>query len=201
LVAAGLAACAQTVGEPSAGFLNDALAASYHPLSGTSFLVAEHWGAGITIAPNIAVTNAHNANLLPESAILGRSRDYDLLFYRVAADIPAPMGHADVGAPVVAYGQGGSNELREAKGVIRALQAPVAPRCPACNWQYAIAFDAAAGPGFSGGPVVDARSGAVVGLVFGYRDGDTGAMGRRMFAYDIALVMEEMRRLVPARQP
>jgi S1-C subfamily serine protease len=103
-----------------------------------------------------------------------------------------------LGAEVIAYGQGGANNLREAKGVIRALQAPVAPRCADCNWQYAIAFDAPAGPGFSGGPLVDLRSGNVVGVVFGYRDGDLGATGRRMFAYDIALVLSEMQRLVPA---
>jgi hypothetical protein len=191
-----LAACTSPAGEPSAGFVNDAVAVAYHPLSGTRFLI-DHWGAGITVAPNIAVTNAHNANLLPEQSILGRSEDYDLLFYRIAADLPVPTGRASVGAEVITYGQGPGGDLREAKGVVRSLQEPVAPRCSGCKWQYAITFDAAAGPGFSGGPLVDTRTGNVVGLVFGYRDGDEGADGRRMFAYDMGLVLAELDRLVP----
>jgi len=195
----GLAACAASVGQPSTGFVNDALAAAYHPLSGTSFLLVEHWGAGITVAPNIAVTNAHNANLLPEQAILGRSQDYDLLFYRIAADLPVPTGQAAVGNEVIAYGQGADGSLREAKGVVRSLQTPVAPRCAECKWQYAITFDAPAGPGFSGGPLVDMHSGAVIGLVFGYRDSAAG-IGREMFAYDMSLVLAELDRLVTVRQ-
>ena len=58
-------------------------------------------------------------------------------------------------------------------------------------------YDANAGEGFSGGPVVDAATGAVIGITFGFKDDKRRARrGRRMYAYDIALVLDEMRRLI-----
>ena len=61
-------------------------------------------------------------------------------------------------------------------------------------------FDARAGGGFSGGPVVDAETGAVVGVTFGYLDGRAADGGRRMYAYDMNLVMDEMHRLLAVRE-
>jgi S1-C subfamily serine protease len=79
--------------------------------------------------------------------------------------------------------------------MISSLNEIVAQRCADCLPQSAITFDADAGEGFSGGPVVDATTGAVVGITFGYRDEQDGKV-RHMFAYDIALVVDEMRRLI-----
>ena len=39
-------------------------------------------GAAMVIAPHIAVTNAHNANLLDPKNVIGVRQDYDLLFFR-----------------------------------------------------------------------------------------------------------------------
>jgi hypothetical protein len=191
-----LAGCGSVPGQVSPGFLNERIGAAYQPLAGRGFLLVGHWGAALTVAPGIAVTNAHNANLLAPGAILAQSRDYDLLFFRTDRTTPAPTAVTAPGAAVIAYGQGRDGELREARGVVHALRVPVNPLCAGCATQQAISFDAPAGPGFSGGPLVDAKSGVVVGVVFGYRDGDPDAGGRRMFAYDMGLVMAEMDRLL-----
>jgi len=196
-LALGLASCAAdgSSGLPSAGIVSPAIAEAYLPLASRDFLVIDRWGAALVIAPHVAVTNAHNANLIPSGAILGRSEDYDLLFFRTPLADPPPIAQARAGQHVIAYGQGADGALREAQGVVRSVAARVAARCASCPQQVAIAFDAEAGKGFSGGPVVDGSSRAVIGLVFGYRDGEAKGGGRRMFAYDIDLVLSEMRRL------
>lgn len=58
-------------------------------------------------------------------------------------------------------------------------------------------YEADGGEGFSGGPVVDAASGDVIGITFGYRDvdGEAGS-ARQMYAYDMKLVMKELNRLL-----
>ena len=67
-----------------------------------------------------------------------------------------------------------------------------------CPERPTITYDAEAGEGFSGGPVVDAASGAVVGITVGYLDGAAEDGGRRMYAMGMDFVMAEMRRLVPS---
>ena len=71
------------------------------------------------------------------------------------------------------------------------------PRCDGCPVQYAFAFEAEGGKGFSGGPVVDARTGRLVGIVFGFRDGldDKTPSQRLMYAYDMDLVFGALGRL------
>ncbi len=150
----------------------------------------------MVVAPHIAVTNAHNANLVPEDTILAQSQDYDLLFFRTDKSFVPPTAMAEIGQMVIAYGQGAGGELREAKGSIRALNESVVSRCEECREQSAIVFGANAGPGFSGGPVIDAASGTVLAIVFGYRDDPSGKSSRLMFAYDMVLVMAEMGRLL-----
>ena len=202
-----LSACASVPqGAPSSGFVDSHVAAAYVPLNERDWLLREHWGAALKIGPGVAVTNAHNANLVPKADVLATSRDYDLLFYRPSAVtnqddwLRVQGARVAVNDEVVAYGQFGK-DLREAKGVVRAIDGEVAPLCAECPVQRAIAFDAPAGPGFSGGPLVEAKTGTVVGLVFGYRDGEAADGGRRMFAYDMALVLAEMRRLLPPKTP
>jgi S1-C subfamily serine protease len=178
------------------GFIDSGLMAAYIPLSIRHDLIFSRWGAGLAIAPGVAVTNDHNSNLIAPDRLLARSRDYDLLFFRTDSEIASPMGEARLGEDVIAYGQGRAEALREASGRVTALGETLPPRCPDCARQRALVFDADAGEGFSGGPVADAKTGAVLGIVFGYLDLPGAGGGRRMYAYDIGLVMDEMRRLV-----
>jgi S1-C subfamily serine protease len=69
------------------------------------------------------------------------------------------------------------------------LNAPVEARCESCAVQSAFTFEGDAGPGFSGGPVVDAKTGRLVGITFGFLD----PRGRRtMYAYPINRVRNEL---------
>jgi S1-C subfamily serine protease len=188
-LAAFLAGCA-SAGEPAAGFLNPAIAAAYLPLSGMRDIVLEGRGAGVVIGTGIAVTNAHNANLVDDDSVIGTSPEYDLLFFHTNAGTPLPSAQPWTAEEVIAYGQGVSGSLRLARGRVTALDAPVLPRCPACGVQHAFTFEADAGPGFSGGPVVDATDGRLVGIVFGFQDEKDG--GRLMYAYDMDRVAKEL---------
>jgi S1-C subfamily serine protease len=99
---------------------------------------------------------------------------------------------------VIAYGQNGQSRRREAKGIVRELGARAYALCAGCPERPTITYDADAGEGFSGGPVVDVATGGVVGITVGYLDGAAEDGGRRMYAMDIDFVMAEMRRLLPA---
>ena len=57
-------------------------------------------------------------------------------------------------------------------------------------------FEGDAGPGFSGGPVVDGE-GKLIGITFGYKD--QGAK-RLIYAYDVARVLAELSRVENAPQ-
>ena len=179
-------------GLPARGFITSAIARAYLPLKGTAYWVLEGRGAGMVIAPGIAVTNAHNANLVDGDEVIGTSSDYDLLFFHTRKQVPPPQALPWVGERVIAYGEGRDGSLRMAQGVVRWTDAPVVARCQGCGVQHAFAFEAGAGPGFSGGPVVDARSGLMIGIVFGFRDGAPQTHGRLMYAYDMRLVMAEL---------
>jgi hypothetical protein len=189
--------CASS-GVPSQGIASKAAADAYLPLSRWSIdlkgLNSRH-AAALVVAPHIAVTNAHNANLLPPDAILAQS-DYDLLFFRTEKLTPPSFAKPSLGEAVIAYGDGASGELREAPGRVRALDDPVMPRCLGCRVQQSFAFEADGGPGFSGGPLVDAKTGVVVGIVFGYCDGEGICGAKRMFAFDMDVVQAEMHRLL-----
>jgi hypothetical protein len=187
-----------SAGQPSMGFVAPQLMQAYIPLSEREDIFRARWGAAITVAPNIAVTNDHNLNFIPPGRLLARSRDYDLLFFRTDQTMAPFIAKARSGEEVIAYGQGRTNGLREAKGIVAGLDAYVPPRCQDCLAQRALVFDANAGGGFSGGPVTDAKTGAVLGIVFGYLDGKGNDGGRRMYAYDIELVVAEMHRLLDA---
>jgi len=188
-LAAILAGCS-SAGEPAAGFLDPAIAAAYLPLSGMRDIVLEGRGAGVVIANGIAVTNAHNANLVDDDSVIGTSLQYDLLYFHTTAGAPQPTGKPWMAEEVIAYGQGAEGSLRLARGRVTAIDAPVLPRCPACAVQHAFTFEADAGPGFSGGPVVDATDGKLVGIVFGYQDEKDG--GRLIYAYDMDRVAKEL---------
>ncbi|MEJ0044127.1 MAG: hypothetical protein WDM81_18795 [Rhizomicrobium sp.] len=189
MLALALGGCATGSGEQSASFINPEVARAYIPLEGRSYVVMESRGAAFVLAPGIAVTNAHNNDFLGDVAIVGASRNYDLLFFRVDRTASPVYGAPSVGERVIAYGQGPHGEVREARGVIGMLNRAVEARCETCIVQSAFIYEGNAGPGFSGGPVVDALSGAIVGITFGYND-ENGH--RLMYAYPMSRVRNEL---------
>jgi S1-C subfamily serine protease len=181
----------------SIAFVTPELNEAYIPLYMGTVIGSSRFAAAVVVAPNVAVTNDHNANLLLESTILARSPAYDLLFFHTERTRVPLIASPKVGQTVIAYGQDGRSRRREAKGVVRQLDARAIALCAGCPERPAMTYDAQAGEGFSGGPVVDVASGAVVGITVGYLDGAAEDGGRRMYALDMDLVMAEMRRLVP----
>jgi S1-C subfamily serine protease len=189
LLTLALAGCATSSGERVTNFVRPELANAYIPLEGVSYLLVQSRGAAFVIAPGIAVTNAHNAGIVAPKSVIGVSRNYDLLFFRVARGTAVASSSPHAGERVIAYGQGARGELRMADGTVRALDAPVEARCGTCAIQYAFTFEGDAGPGFSGGPVIDADSGNLVGITFGYLDPNGH---RLMYAYPVSRVRNEL---------
>lgn len=184
-----LAGCAVSYGERATGFLNPQLADAYIPLEGVSLLVLKERAAAFVVAPGVAVTNAHNMKII-DAPIIGQSRNYDLIFFHVEKNSTLQTAAPVVGEEVIAYGQDArSGQLNEAHGTIEALNVEVEARCETCAAQSAFTYVGDAGPGFSGGPVVDAKSGRLVGITFGFLDPN----GRRtMYAYPMSRVRNEL---------
>jgi hypothetical protein len=183
-----LAGCASPSGEATTGFIDSTAAHAFIPITGRSVLMKDS-AAAFVVEPGIAVTNAHVADFLGARDVIGRSRDYDLLFFRVANNAAPAAAAPVVGEDVIAYGTDLHGTLRMAKGVVCGLDMPVEPRCRTCNVQTGFVYVGDAGPGFSGGPVLDAASGALVGITFGYEDVDGQ---RRMYAYPMSRVRAEL---------
>ena len=196
LAAALLAGCT-TTGERSIAFVTPEIGEAYIPLYMATRLGSSRFAAAIVVAPNVAVTNDHNLNLLEGDVVLARSPAYDLLFFRTDRTRVPLIASPQVGQAVIAYGQDGRTRRKEAKGVVRQLDARAVALCADCPERPTITYDAEAGVGFSGGPVVDVASGAVVGITVGFLDGAAEDGGRRMYAMNMDFVMAEMRRLVP----
>ena len=183
-----LAGCGTASGIAVPQISEPAIAAAYLPLSARIHLGLDRAaGAAVEIAPGIAVTNAHNANLLDDKNIIGSAMpSSDLLFFRRPGNARPAIAAPVVGEAVSAYGQDLDGKLRLAQGVITEIA-----RTPGYADSPYFIFAGDAGPGFSGGPVVDA-SGKLIGITFGYKD----AGGKRLiYAYDMARVMAEFSRL------
>jgi len=181
--------CAGSSGAPATAIAQPEIAAAYLPLHGRVHLGLDSAnGAAVVIAPGIAVTNAHNANLLEPKTVIGVRRDYDLLFFRTPKRAAPPTAAPVIGQSVTAYGQGGDRELRVAHGVVREIK-----QCPGCTASAYFVFAGNAGPGFSGGPVLDG-SGRLVGITFGYKD---QGRQRLIYAYDMQRVHAELSSLLP----
>ena len=196
LAVALLAGCTST-GVRSIAFVTPEIGEAYIPLYMGTLIGSSRFAAAVVVAPNVAVTNDHNFNLLSENTVLARSPAYDLLFFRTERTRVPLIASPKVGQTVIAYGQDGQTRRKEAKGIVRQLNARAIALCDECPERPTITYDAEAGEGFSGGPVVDLASGAVVGITVGYLDGAAEDGGRRMYAMDMDFVMTEMRRLVP----
>ncbi len=190
-----LAACTNTVdgnwvgaGEATDTFVNARVAAAYIPLHAFSFPGMRR-GAATIILSGIAVTNAHNANLIDDQDDLGRAPSgEDIMFIRVHDQPiggvgPLEMSAPEVGEDVILYGQGAGGSLRKAEGVVEDVR----------DARFTITADA--GPGFSGGPVVDAKDGHLVGITFAYYDAPKKRGPREMLAYRIDYIMDQYKAL------
>jgi hypothetical protein len=186
-----------SAGVRSAAFIRPELSESFIPLYMRTRFGSSRFAAAVVLAPHVAVTNDHNYNLLSPDTVLARSPAFDLLFFRTEKTKAAAITSPKVGQTVIAYGQNGQVQRREAKGIVRQLDARAFAVCEGCPERPTITYDAEAGEGFSGGPVVDVATGGVVGITVGYLDGAAEDGGRRMYAMDIDFVIAEMRRLVP----
>ena len=175
--------CAASSGLPATAIAQPEIAAAYLPLHGRVHLGLDSAdGAAMVIRPGIAVTNAHNANLLAPESVIGTRQDYDLLFFRTQKNATPHTAAPMIGQGVTAYGQGGDGELRVAHGVVREIK-----QCSGCTAPAYFVFAGNAGPGFSGGPVLDG-SGRLVGITFGYKD---QGRARLIYAYDMSRVWTE----------
>ena len=179
-----VAGCATSSGAPATAIAQGDIAAAYLPLHGHVHLGLDSAdGAAMVIAPGIAVTNAHNANLLDPKSVMGTRQDYDLLFFRTPKSAMPQTAEPVIGQGVTAYGQGADGELRIAHGVVREIAS-----CAGCTAPAYFVFAGNAGPGFSGGPVLDG-SGRLIGITFGYRD---EGRQRLIYAYAMSRVRTEL---------
>jgi hypothetical protein len=176
-----LAGCATSSGVPAADIPEARIAAAYISLHRGGLVSAD--GAAMAIAPGIAVTNGHNRNLVDPGSVVGEAKDYDLLFFRDPHVPVAGMAEPELGETVSAFGQGKDGDLRQAHGVVRAIET-----CAGCTAPAYFTFAGNAGPGFSGGPVLDA-SGQLIGITFGYKD-EGGS--RVIYAYPMDRVRAEL---------
>jgi hypothetical protein len=177
------AGCASS-GDPAARISQADIAGAYLPLHASINLGIDGVdAASVVVAPGIAATNGHNANLVDPTTVIGTVRDYDLLFYRTARGTPPPTGPVLVGAAVTAYGQGQDKDLRIAHGIVREIH-----MCPGCKVPAYFTFAGNAGPGFSGGPVLNS-AGQLIGITFGYKD---SRAERLIYAYGMDRVMAEL---------
>jgi hypothetical protein len=177
-LAFGLGGCAEgSFGARAPGFEFPQVAQSYVPLHSRDWILGTHDGASVVIAPGVAVTNAHNANMVDPASVIGKVDGYDLLYYRTDRSAVLPTATPTDGEEIIAYGQDSDGKLRVSRGVIHQF------------WPAAFGYISDAGPGFSGGPVVDAKSGALLGITYGYK-GDETAKSRLMVAYNMAFVMD-----------
>jgi len=176
--------CAVSSGAPATAIAQPQIASAYLPLHARVHLGLDSAdGAAVVIAPGIAVTNAHNADLLAPRSVIATRQDYDLLFFRTAKTASPQTAEPIIGQPVTAYGQGADSELRVAHGTVREIK-----QCQGCTAPAYFIFAGNAGPGFSGGPVLDG-SGRLIGITFGYKD---EGHERLIYAYDMARVRAEL---------
>jgi len=182
-------------GAPAVGIPQKDVFSAYLPLRKLDLGIIDRDAAAMVIAPGIAATNEHNKNLIDSKSIIGIARDYDLMFFRTTKTVVPEMAAPIVNEGVTAYGQGSDGELRVAHGKVQEIK-----QCEGCAAPAYFIFsnskrrEDTAGPGFSGGTVLDG-SGRLVGITFGYKD---EGRQRLIYAYDMSRVRVELAALAKA---
>ena len=92
---------------------------------------------------------------------------------------------------MTAYGRGVNSGLRLAQGAVRSIRS-----CPGCTVPAYFTFAGDAGPGFSGGPVLD-PAGRLIGIVFGYKN---AGQNRLIYAYPVSRIRAELSALRQAQK-
>lgn len=191
LLALALAGCAGKSGLPFTGTLPPDIGYAYIPLHQDRFVVFEGDAGAVALGGGVAVTAAHAIELVPDKDVIGVSKNYDLAFFRTERrDGKLAISAPQVGAAVLGYAHY-EGQLYQARGTITDLKARVLPRCEGCPEQLAFTFEGNAGPGYSGGPVLDAE-GRLIGILFGYVDQPDGK--RLLYAYPMDRVQEELKK-------
>ncbi len=194
-----LTGCVTRSGVKLDGTLAPDLAYAYIPLKASSVLFPEADAGGVVLGGGIAVSAAHAGELVSPALLIGISRDYDLLFFRTDRNQAVlANGEPQVGEKVIAYAHY-EDTLYRAEGTVTALEAAVLPRCESCGAQTAFVFEGNAGPGYSGGPVLDAATGKLIGIVFGYLDQPDGR--RLIYAYPLSRVFAELKAVQGQKPP
>jgi len=189
-----LAGCVTKSGAPLDGALAPDVAYAYIPLKQPATLLPENDAGAVVLGGGIAVTAAHAADMVRRQDLIGVSHDYDLAFFRTdRIRAVLPMDVPRLGQKIVAYAHYGDRTYH-AEGIVKALEAPVLPRCAGCATQAAFAFEGNAGPGYSGGPVLDVESGKLIGIVFGYVDPEQKGAPRLIYAYPMSRVWDELKK-------
>jgi len=187
-----LAGCAAQSGTQVQGSPGRSLDYAYIPLEQDFFLAASDAGA-VVLGGGVAVTAGHAAHMLDAGRLIGVSGDYDLAFFRTDRTASVfETGKPQLGERIVSYAHEG-DRLYRAEGVVTGVDVPVQPRCERCAPAVSFVFEGNAGPGYSGGPVLDAASGKLVGIVFGYLDEADGK--RAIYAYGMDRVAAELDKL------
>ena len=186
-----LCGCAMPSGVAVDRITDARLAGAYIPLRRAVHLGIDHdAGAAMVIQPGIAVTNAHNANLIDPKLVIGKSAKYDLLFFHTDRNTVLETSAPRQSEVVLAYGQNAYGpSTRLAHGVVRLMES--SPLCTICGPLTAFGFEGDAGEGFSGGPVLDAADGRLIGIVFSYDPAKKGHQPM-IYAYTMARVRAEL---------
>jgi hypothetical protein len=174
------------------------LAGAYIPVRDNIFAVVTGNGMGVAFADGVAVTTAANAGALAAGMVVGKSDEFGLLFFPSQKYLTeAPMAESYAGEKVTAYGQGAGIALRMLDGTVIAPECSFVPgiTISGCSAKTTFMFEGDASAGFVGGPVIDAKTGRLVGIVSAYAQ----VGGRHLvYATRVSVIRAELDKIISA---
>ncbi len=155
-------------------------------------------GMAVSLTDGVAVTTSANRGGLDPKQIFGEAKDYGLLFFPSSQYLlQLPQTAPFAGEAVTVFGQGNGGALRSLDGAVIDGVPALSFQCAVCkpSETFAVAFDSAAGTGFLGAPVLDAKSGKLVGIVFAVA---SDKKRPRFLAYRLSFVRGELNKIISA---